>query len=85
MDIRLSGFGKAVDFLRTKTGFFICIMIPMIAFFLFELYKLIVVIVEVKGSEAVKLDEEEIKRRAVEEYIAEQQKKQQSDEKTTDN
>lgn len=83
--IRLSGFGKAVDFLRTKTGFFICIMIPMIAFFLFELYKLIVVIVEVKGSEAVKLDEEEIKRRAVEEYIAEQQKNQQSDEKTTDN
>lgn len=71
--IRLSGFGKAVDFLRTKSGFFVCIVIPMILFFLFELYKLITVIVEVKSAPA--LDEEEIKKRAIEEYIAEQQKK----------
>ena len=81
--IRLGGFGKAVNFLRTKTGFFICIIIPMIVFFLFELYKLIIVIVEVKRPAVSQLDEEEIKRRAVEEYIAEQQKKNeaQSDEK----
>ncbi|MGN1107713.1 MAG: signal peptidase I, partial [Huintestinicola sp.] len=62
---------------------FICIIIPMIVFFLFELYKLIIVIVEVKRPAVSQLDEEEIKRRAVEEYIAEQQKKNeaQSDEK----
>ncbi len=70
----LHGWGRAVNFLRTKTGFFICILIPMIVFFLFELYKLIVVIVEVKSPHAPQIDEEEIRRRAVEEYIAEQQK-----------
>lgn len=73
--IKLGGFGKVMSFLRTKTGFFICIIIPMIVFFLFELYKLIVVIVEVKRPAVPEIDEEEIKRRAVEEYIAEQQKK----------
>lgn len=71
---KLSGFGKAVDFLRTGKGFFICIILPMAIFFIFELYKLIVVIAEVKRPAAV-IDEEEIKRRAVEEYIAEQKKK----------
>lgn len=73
-DFRIGGFGKVMSFLRTKTGFFICIIIPMVLFFLFELYKLIVVIVEVKRPAAAEIDEEEIKRRAIEEYIAEQQK-----------
>lgn len=72
--IRLGGFGKVMNFLRTNTGFFVCIVVPMILFFLFELYKLIVVIVEVKRPLAVQLDEEEIRRRAIEEYIAEQKK-----------
>lgn len=72
--IKLGGFGKVMNYLRTNTGFFVCIVLPMILFFLFELYKLIVVIVEVKRPAAVQLDEEEIKRRAIEEYIAEQQK-----------
>ena len=49
-------------------------MIPMIIFFLFELYKLIVVIIEIKHSDVPELDEEEIKRRAIEEYLAEQKK-----------
>lgn len=73
--IKLGGFGKVMNYLRTKTGFFICIIIPMTLFFLFELYKLIVVIVEVKRPSALQLDEEEIRKRAVEEYIAEQQRK----------
>ena len=58
-------------FLRTKKGFFICILIPMAIFFLFELYKFIVALIEVKRPEpAEQLDEEEIKRRAIEEYLA---------------
>ena len=71
---RLGGFGKVMNFLRTKSGFFICIVIPMIIFFLFELYKLIVVVVEVKRPPAAQIDEEEIKKRAIEEYIAQQKK-----------
>ena len=73
---KLGGAGKAMDFLRTRKGFFICIIIPMGIFFIFELYKLIVVIIEMKRPEPLtESDEEEIKRRAIEEYLAEQKKK----------
>ena len=71
-EVKLSGVGKAMDFLRTKKGFFCCILIPMILFFLIELYKFILTIVDVRRGPQVQLDEEEIKRRAVEEYLASQ-------------
>jgi signal peptidase len=71
-NVKLPLFGKIMNFLRTKTGFFICIVIPMAIFFLFELYKFIATIIEVKRPEPVEIDEEEIKRRAVEEYLASQ-------------
>ncbi|MBO6140770.1 MAG: signal peptidase I [Ruminococcus sp.] len=77
-ETKIPGGGKVMDFLRTKKGFFICIVIPMIIFFLFELYKFIVTLVEVKKPALSEADEEEIKRKAIEEYLAEQQK-------TTDN
>lgn len=64
-----------MDFLRTKTGFFICILLPIALFFLFELYKLIATIIEIKRLAITESDEEEIKRRAVEEYLAQQKKK----------
>ena len=71
---KLPGMGKAMSFLRTKTGFFVCIIIPMAIFFLFELYKFIATLIEVKrpASATAEIDEEEIKRRAVEEYLAAQ-------------
>ena len=72
--MKLPVFGKALDFIRTKTGFFVCIVIPMAIFFLFELYKFIVTLIEVKRPEEPELDEEEIKRRAIEEYLAAQKK-----------
>ena len=72
-NVRLVGVGKVMSFLRTKTGFFVCILLPMALFFLFELYKFIVTLIEVKrGDEPEQLDEEEIKRRAIEEYLAQQ-------------
>ncbi len=71
-DVRLAGLGAVMNFLRTKTGFFICILIPMAIFFLIELYKFIVTLIEVKSSKNPELDEEEIKRRAIEEYLASQ-------------
>lgn len=74
-NVKIGGFGKVMSFLRTKTGFFVCILIPIALFFLFELYKLILTIVEVKRPAAPEVDEEEIKRCAVEEYFAEQKKK----------
>ena len=70
-ETRIAGFGKIMNFMRTKKGFFICIVIPMAIFFLFELYKFIVTLIEAKRPDpAEQLDEEEIKRRAIEEYLA---------------
>jgi len=71
-DVRLKGLGKVMNFLRTKTGFFACILIPMVIFFLFELYKFIVVLIEIKRPAITEQDEEEIKRKAIEEYLASQ-------------
>lgn len=76
-ETKITGFGKVMDFLRTKKGFFICIVIPMIIFFLFELYKFIITLVEVKKPALTEADEEEIKKRAIEEYLAEQKKNEQ--------
>ena len=73
---RLSGAGNIMAFLRTKVGFFVCILIPMALFFLFELYKFIVTVVRLKRpATEPQLDEEEIKRRAIEEYLAAQKEK----------
>lgn len=73
-NVKIGGFGKVMDYLRTKTGFFICILLPIALFFLFEVYKLIATIVEIKKPAITESDEEEIKRRAVEEYLAQQKK-----------
>ncbi|MBQ9632922.1 MAG: hypothetical protein IJV04_08445, partial [Lachnospiraceae bacterium] len=43
--------------------------------FLFELYKFIATLMDIKKPKLTENDEEEIKRRAIEEYLAEQQKK----------
>ncbi len=76
-EFRVPGLGKALSFLRTKTGFFVCIIIPMAIFFLIELYKFIMTLVEVRRPAVEEVDEEEIKRRAIEEYLAEQKAKEQ--------
>ena len=81
--VKIGGFGSVMSFLRTKTGFFVCIIIPIALFFLFELYKFIVTIVEIKRPAAVQLDEEEIKKKAIEEYLAQQKELSDSEGKGT--
>lgn len=71
----IGSLGKFMDFLKTKTGFFVCVLIPVALFFIFELYKLIAAIIEARREKDPKLDEEEIKRKAVEEYLAAQKEK----------
>lgn len=73
--VKIGGIGRALDFLRSRTGFFVCIVIPMALFFLFELYKFIAALVESKQKMSAE-EEEEIKRKAVEEYLAKQQAEQ---------
>ncbi|RHA79550.1 signal peptidase I [Eubacterium ventriosum] len=79
---KISGLGKAVDLLETQKGFFICIVLPLILFFLYQLYHFIKVIVTVKQENAglSKEDEEELKKKAVEEYLAKQKEEQEASE-----
>lgn len=77
---KISGLGKAVDLLETQKGFFICIVLPLILFFLYKLYHFIKVLVTVKQEKAglSKEDEEELKKKAVEEYLAKQKEEQEA-------
>ena len=74
-DGKLGGVGSVVSFLRSSLGFFLCIVLPLILFFLYELYNFINILVSerAKKKPIAKETEEEIKRRAIEEYIKSQQ------------
>lgn len=78
---KLAGVGSAVFWLQNPTHFFLVIMLPLILLLLYNAYLVVRIIMEAKlkkqreqligatSEGAVILDEEEIKRRAVEEYI----------------
>ena len=74
-DDKLTGVGNAINFLRSSLGFFLCIVLPLILFFIFELYNFLKLVLKEKAKKApVSAEtEEEIKRRAVEEYIKAQE------------
>ena len=75
-DGKIGGLGNVISFLRSSLGFFLCIVLPLILFFLYELYNFINIIVSEKAKKAsanaAPIDEEAIKRAAVEEYLAKQ-------------
>ncbi len=77
-ETRYSGIGGFLTFLQTRTGFGVVIILPLIAFFLFELIKFILTLTDVKSGKK-KLsaaDEEAIKQKAIEEYIRRQKEAQ---------
>ena len=73
---RLAGAGAVADFLKSSIGFLLIVVIPMALFFMYELYNLIKILMEQKMKKATVAvsaeTEEEIKRRAIEEYLAQQ-------------
>ena len=81
---KLAGIGGLADFLRSSLGFGLIIVLPMALFFLYELYSLAKIIMETKIKKATAsasaVDEEEIKRRAIEEYLAQQNATENKDE-----
>ena len=68
--LTLRSFGSALNFLQSRTGFMICIIIPLALFFIWQIYKLIAMFMEAKAADI----DEDTKRRAIEEYLAEQEK-----------
>lgn len=73
---RVGGIGAVIGFLRSPLGFFLCIVLPLILFFLYELYRFISLLISVRAKKAPVSSEtrEEIERKAIEEYIASQKK-----------
>ena len=71
-DDRIGGLGNVISFLRSSLGFFLCIVLPLVLFFLYELYNFVTIIVTERIKKAGIVDEEEIKRRAIEEYLEKQ-------------
>lgn len=72
---RIPILGNVIEFLMKPTGFFICIVIPLILFFLFEIIMFVRKVIEVKNSDKKQItveDEEMIKKKAIEEYIRSQ-------------
>ena len=73
---KLNGFGNVLIFLQSSTGFLVCIVIPMILFFGYEVFRFVRTLISVKneGKKMITVEDEElIKQRAVEEYIRQQQ------------
>ncbi len=70
-DEKIGGVGNVISFLRSSLGFFICIVLPLILFFIYELYNFISILVSERAKKAPvsKETEEEIKRKAIEEYL----------------
>lgn len=77
---KMSGVGGVISWVKTPLNFFLVIMIPLILLFLYNIWIIIKYVLDVKTEKAKKLaleqakglsqeEEEEIKRKAVEEYM----------------
>ena len=82
----VGGLGAVIGFLRSSLGFFLCILLPLILFFLYELYRFIRLLLAERAKKApVSAEqEEEIKRRAIEEYLNAQKAEKTPDEEQKD-
>lgn len=82
---KIPGVGNFVDFLRSPLGFFICILLPMIIFFIYQAIRVILNAMayskekgRLQAEEAIHNSEltEEQKAQAIAEYLAQQKEKQ---------
>ncbi|MCQ2553424.1 MAG: signal peptidase I [Clostridia bacterium] len=55
---KIGGFGKVIDFLSSSMGFLICIVLPMLLFFAYEVYHLIVISIQLKKATAIEAAQE---------------------------
>ena len=74
--IKLSKMGTVLDFLQSKVGFFLCILLPMIVLFAVQLFKFIKSLIEYNAEKAKEEAKnaaseltEEQKQKAIEEYL----------------
>lgn len=70
---KIGGIGKAVDFLQSPSGFLFLVVLPLLLFFIYQVYKFVVIVVAMKKPKLSTDEEEEIKQKAIEEYIKNQE------------
>lgn len=78
---KIGGLGNFLSFLRTQLGFFLCILLPMIIFFVYEAIRVIMNIIALNKEKAMEAAAETVanselteeqKQRAIAEYLAQQ-------------
>ncbi len=76
---KIPGLGKVLSFIRTQLGFFLCILLPMIIFFIYEGIRVIINLLAYNKEKAIEEAKEtlnnselteEQKQKAIEEYLA---------------
>lgn len=70
---KFGGIGKVFDFLQSQLGFMLVVVLPLLLFFLYQVYRFITVIVSMKKPKLSLEEEEELKKKAVEEYLKQQE------------
>lgn len=78
---KVGGVGGFLGFIRTQLGFFLCILLPMIIFFVYEAIRVIMNIIALNKEKALEAAAEKVanselteeqKQRAIAEYLAQQ-------------
>lgn len=79
--VKIPGIGNFFAYIRTPMGFFLCVLLPMILFFLYEAVRVVINIIAYNKEKAIENAQaivdssvltEEQKKRAIEEYLAAQ-------------
>lgn len=87
IDVRIPKLGSFLNFLQQPTGFLLVVVLPLVLFFIYELIVFIRKFIEVKNSGKKQIsaaDEEEIKQKAIAEYLAQRNKAEEEKESAQD-
>lgn len=74
-DTKIAGLGAVIGFLQSQLGFLLLIILPLAVFFIYELVRFILLMIQLKNGDRKKIspEEEAIRQRLYEEYLLKQQ------------
>lgn len=90
---KIGGLGSFIAYLQTSLGFFLVILLPMIIFFIYQAIRVVINIIAYNKEKTLKKAQEMIenadlseeqKKKAIEEYLAQQKEKESEPEKKPD-
>ena len=82
---RIPVLGSVIDYLSTQLGFFLVILLPVLLFTIYQIYKLVAVIIYNQKVDmlntATEATSDEVKEAIIAEYLAKQKKEEETEEK----